>query len=108
MATSLGWCRCLPTSSTTPPNTTVRDGVIWLTASRQDDRVVVSIRDNGPGIPQHMLKDIFELFHQVDDTVSRSHGGLGIGLTLVKQLVELHGGTVEALSEGPGKGSEFR
>lgn len=84
-----------------------RNGVIWATASRRGDKALVSIRDNGPGIPQHMLSDIFEMFRQVDGTLSRSHGGLGIGLTLVKQLVELHGGTVEARSEGPGKGSEF-
>src|SRR5262249_28675129 len=66
-----------------------------------------SVRDNGPGIPQHMLTEVFELFRQVDSTFTRSVGGLGIGLTLVKRLVEEHGGTVEARSEGPGKGSEF-
>jgi len=67
----------------------------------------VSIRDNGPGIPQHMLLHIFEMFRQVDEGSQRSFGGLGIGLSLVKQLVELHGGKVEARSEGPGSGSEF-
>lgn len=86
---------------------TSRNGVIWVTVITQNGSVVASIRDNGPGIPQQMLKDIFEMFRQVDGTISRSHGGLGIGLTLVKQLVELHGGSVDAFSEGPGKGSDF-
>lgn len=86
---------------------TGRNGVIWASASRRGDMALVSIRDNGSGIPQHMLSDIFDMFRQVDGTLKRSHGGLGIGLTLVKQLVELHGGTVEARSEGPGMGSEF-
>jgi PAS domain S-box-containing protein len=84
-----------------------RNGVIWVAADRHNGRVSVSIRDNGPGIPQHMLSQIFEMFRQVDQGLERSFGGLGIGLSLVKQLVELHGGTVEARSEGPGKGSEF-
>ena len=81
--------------------------MIWATISRQGDEALASIRDNGPGIPQNMLSDIFEMFRQVDDSLTRTHGGMGIGLTLVKQLVELHGGTVEARSDGPGKGSEF-
>jgi signal transduction histidine kinase/ActR/RegA family two-component response regulator len=84
-----------------------RNGVIWIAADRQNGQAAVSIRDNGPGIPKHMLSQIFEMFRQVDQTSQRSYGGLGIGLSLVKQLVELHGGTVEARSEGPGSGSEF-
>ena len=84
-----------------------RNGVIWVAADRQNGQVAVSIRDNGPGIPKNMLSQIFEMFKQVDQTTERSFGGLGIGLSLVKQLVELHGGTVEARSEGPGMGSEF-
>ncbi|MDQ3330179.1 MAG: PAS domain S-box protein, partial [Planctomycetota bacterium] len=71
------------------------------------DRVAVSVADNGPGIPRPMLARIFEMFAQVDQTLNRAHGGLGIGLTLVKTLVELHGGTVEADSPGPGKGTTF-
>ncbi len=82
-------------------------GVIWVSVERDGPRVVVRVRDNGPGIPTHMLSQIFELFRQVDQTLDRAHGGLGIGLTLVKRLVELHGGTIEARSEGPGQGSEF-
>jgi signal transduction histidine kinase/ActR/RegA family two-component response regulator len=84
-----------------------RGAVIWATVSRIGGEALASIRDNGPGIPQHMLSDIFEMFRQVDGSLTRTNGGLGIGLTLVKQLVELHGGTVEARSDGPGKGSEF-
>jgi signal transduction histidine kinase/CheY-like chemotaxis protein len=67
----------------------------------------VTVRDNGLGIPQAELGRIFDLFAQVDQSLERSHGGLGIGLTLVKSLVELHGGHVHAYSEGPGHGSRF-
>ncbi|MDC0712141.1 response regulator [Stigmatella sp. ncwal1] len=70
-------------------------------------RTVVRIRDTGIGIPSHKLPDIFELFAQADESLERSRGGLGIGLTLVRNLVELHGGTIGATSDGPGRGSEF-
>ena len=83
------------------------DGLISVIASRDGEDAVIKIRDNGPGIPQHMLSRIFEMFQQADQALDRSYGGLGIGLTLVKRLVEMHGGTVEAHSDGPGKGSEF-
>jgi PAS domain S-box-containing protein len=82
-------------------------GRIWLTAERQRDEVLIRIRDSGIGIPTEMLPRIFDMFTQVDHSLERSEGGLGIGLTLVQRLVEMHGGTVEARSEGPGKGSEF-
>lgn len=82
-------------------------GRISVSAERQDDQVLVSVKDNGMGIPPDMLPRIFEMFTQVDQTLERSQGGLGIGLTLVKQFVEMHHGSVEALSEGPGRGSEF-
>ena len=68
---------------------------------------MLRIRDNGIGIAPEMLTRIFDLFVQVERRVERSQGGVGIGLTLVRKLVELHGGTVEAYSEGPGRGSEF-
>jgi CheY-like chemotaxis protein len=71
------------------------------------DQVQVQVRDNGPGIPADMLKTIFDLFTQVPGSLDRAPGGLGIGLTLVRTLVELHGGRVEARSEGMGHGSEF-
>jgi PAS domain S-box-containing protein len=90
-------------------------GRISLTVTKTDedsasgDRggVAIHIRDNGVGIPTDMLGQVFEMFTQVDRSLDRSQGGLGIGLTLVRRLVELHGGSVEAHSDGPGKGSEF-
>ncbi len=84
-----------------------RGGRIGLTAERQGGEVVVSVKDTGVGIPPDMLPKIFEMFTQVDRSLEKSQGGLGIGLTLVKQLVEMHGGSVEAKSDGHGRGSEF-
>ncbi len=82
-------------------------GFIEVAAALQGDKVVVRFKDTGIGIPSNKLESIFELFMQVDRTLERSQGGLGIGLSLVKKLVEMHGGSVEAFSEGPGHGSEF-
>jgi PAS domain S-box-containing protein len=82
-------------------------GRIWLSAERRGGEVVVSVRDTGIGIPAESLGNIFDMFSQVDRPIERSSGGLGIGLALVKGLVEMHGGTVAAASEGPGKGSTF-
>jgi PAS domain S-box-containing protein len=82
-------------------------GRIWLTAAGQPDRAVVKVRDTGVGIAPELLPRIFDLFTQAERTLDRSQGGLGVGLTLVKSLVELHGGTVIAHSGGPGQGSEF-
>lgn len=86
-------------------------GRISLTVEKSPDdadrKVDIRIRDNGVGIPADMLDQVFEMFTQVDRSLERSQGGLGIGLTLVRRLVELHGGTVESRSEGPGQGSEF-
>jgi PAS domain S-box-containing protein len=83
------------------------NGHIWLTARRENDQAVLKVRDNGIGIAPDMLQHVFDLFVQVDHTATRSQGGLGIGLTLVKNLVEMHKGTVEAHSAGLGQGSEF-
>ena len=82
-------------------------GVIGLSADTEGDQVTVRVTDRGIGIPTDHLPRIFEMFAQVDTTLERAHGGLGIGLSLAKGLVEMHGGTLEARSEGPGKGSEF-
>jgi two-component system, chemotaxis family, CheB/CheR fusion protein len=82
-------------------------GAIHLAAERHDNSVTVRVRDTGIGIPADMLSHIFEMFTQVDRSLERTHGGLGIGLTLAKRLVEMHGGTIEARSEGAGCGSEF-
>jgi signal transduction histidine kinase/ActR/RegA family two-component response regulator len=82
-------------------------GKITLTAQKRDGRAVISVRDSGEGIAPEMLARVFEMFTQAPPAAAQAKGGLGIGLTLVRQLVELHGGAVEAFSEGPGMGSEF-
>lgn len=84
-----------------------RGGLVEVRVEPCPGAVQVSIRDNGPGIPPEMLSDVFEMFRQVDGTLERAHGGLGIGLTLVKRIVEAHGGSVEARSKGQGTGAEF-
>lgn len=84
-----------------------RGGRISLTATRDGSEVVVSVKDTGIGIAAEQLPRIFEMFSQIDHSLEKSQGGLGIGLTLVRRLVEMHGGAVEARSEGPGRGSEF-
>jgi len=82
-------------------------GTITLKVERDDDEVVLRVRDTGIGIDPNMLPKVFELFVQVDNSSDRAAGGLGIGLTLVKRLVQMHGGEVLATSDGIGKGSEF-
>jgi CheY-like chemotaxis protein/two-component sensor histidine kinase len=86
---------------------TQEGGHVWLSAEKQASEVVVRVRDNGMGLAPEMLPHVFDLFAQAERTLARSEGGLGIGLALVKKLVEAHGGSVTAHSEGPGKGSEF-
>ena len=86
---------------------TERGGRVTLTAGAEGPEAVIVVRDTGIGIPADMLVKIFDMFVQIDTSLERSRQGLGIGLTLVKRLVELHGGRVEARSEGRGKGSEF-
>lgn len=82
-------------------------GQIRLTAQQEDSEVVLRVRDSGIGVSPELLPRIFDLFTQADRTLARSQGGLGIGLSLVQKLVELHGGTVAAHSAGLGQGSEF-
>lgn len=82
-------------------------GTIRLTVAGADGEVIVQVRDTGIGIEPELLPRVFDLFTQADSAKNRSQSGLGIGLALVKNLVELHGGTVEARSAGPGQGSEF-
>jgi CheY-like chemotaxis protein len=83
------------------------NGDISLTAATEGEEIVISVRDSGIGIEPEMLTKIFDMFMQVDRSFERSQGGLGIGLTLAQRLVELHGGRLEARSEGLGKGAEF-
>ena len=82
-------------------------GQILLSARRDGDDVIVRVRDTGIGIPPEKLEGVFDMFSQVDSALERSQGGLGIGLTIVKRLVDMHEGNVEARSAGVGKGSEF-
>ncbi len=86
---------------------TDQGGQIVVSAQQLDDAAVISVRDNGIGIPVDMLPRIFDMFLQVDSSLERAQGGLGIGLTLVKKLLDMHGGSISALSNGTRTGSEF-
>jgi signal transduction histidine kinase/CheY-like chemotaxis protein len=82
-------------------------GLIHLSAERSGHEVVISVKDSGVGIAPEILPHIFDMFAQAEPVLERSQGGLGIGLSLVKVLVDMHGGTIEARSDGLGRGSEF-
>ncbi len=82
-------------------------GTIKLSVTCEGEEAVIAVKDNGMGIPQDMLPKVFELFTQVDNNLERSQGGLGIGLALVRQLVEMHGGSINAKSAGLNQGSTF-
>ena len=86
---------------------TERGGEISLSVRREKNEAVIQVRDNGVGIPPDMLSRVFDMFVQAQGSSHHSQGGLGIGLTLVKRLVELHGGTIACQSAGLGTGSEF-
>jgi len=86
---------------------TPEGGVIQVEATQSEGQAILKVRDNGCGIAAEMIDSIFDMFVQSDDTLDRSEGGMGVGLTLVKSLVELHGGSVKAISAGKGAGSEF-
>src|SRR5262249_56799315 len=82
-------------------------GRVTVGAGVEGDEVVIRVRDTGVGLAPEVIPRIFDLFAQVETSLDRAQGGLGIGLTLVRRLVELHGGRVAAHSEGPGLGSTF-
>jgi PAS domain S-box-containing protein len=86
---------------------TPEGGRIGLTAEREGDAVVVTVTDSGRGIPEDKLASIFDLFTQLDSSLDRPHGGLGVGLSLARRIVEMHGGWIEARSGGEGRGSQF-
>jgi signal transduction histidine kinase len=82
-------------------------GTVTVSLEQEGDEAVFRVRDTGIGIPADMLDKVFEMFTQVDSGLDRAHGGLGIGLTLVREIVNLHQGTIRVSSDGPGCGSEF-
>lgn len=82
-------------------------GAIFVTLTERYDQVILSVRDTGRGIAPELLPHVFDVFRQAEQSLDRTAGGLGLGLALVKLLTELHGGSVEAASEGPGHGAEF-
>lgn len=86
---------------------TPRDGCVRITLERRTSHVHIGVSDTGQGISPEFLPYMFDLFRQGDSSITRSHGGLGLGLAIVRHLVEMHGGTVEAHSEGEGKGATF-
>jgi CheY-like chemotaxis protein len=86
---------------------TPEGGRIALTAETIGGKVRIRVADNGIGISAEMLDKVFELFHRVDEAIELSQSGLGVGLSLAKQLAELHGGSISASSEGPGLGAMF-
>ena len=86
---------------------TQRGGKIWANAQREDGEVVISVRDNGVGIDPTVIGEMFDLFAQGQRSIARSEGGLGLGLTISRTLVEMHGGRISARSAGDGHGSEF-
>jgi CheY-like chemotaxis protein len=87
---------------------TARGGHVQLRLERVDASIYVVVSDDGQGIDAAFLPHIFERFRQADSRFSREHGGLGLGLAIVRELIELHGGTVSASSDGPGRGATFR
>lgn len=87
---------------------TPQEGKIWLSAEQAGEEVIIAIKDDGIGIPTEMQDRLFEMFNQIDRPLEQGHKGLGIGLTLVKRLVEMHGGMIEVRSEGTNRGSEFK
>jgi hypothetical protein len=86
---------------------TEQGGEIRVTVAREPNHVRIDVSNNGGGIEPGFLPFIFDRFRQADSSTTRSHGGLGLGLAIVRHLVESHGGTVAATSDGPGRGARF-
>jgi PAS domain S-box-containing protein len=84
-----------------------KGGIVWVAASKQDESFQLAVKDSGKGISEEFLPKVFDRFSQADATTTRRHGGLGIGLAIAKQLVQIQGGSIEAFSEGEGKGATF-
>jgi CheY-like chemotaxis protein len=87
---------------------TPKEGRVQLRLARVNSHVEIVVSDTGIGIPPEFLPHVFERFRQADSRFSRQHGGLGLGLAIARDLVQLHGGTIQAFSEGPGRGATFR
>ena len=100
-------CQVISNLLTNAAKYTEREGRIEIVASRTGDEIVVRVRDNGMGIPPDLLPTLFDRFVQSKRTLDRSEGGLGLGLSIVRSLVALHGGTVAVSSDGVGRGSKF-
>jgi signal transduction histidine kinase/CheY-like chemotaxis protein len=100
-------CQVLANLLHNAANYTEAGGTVQISGVREIDMAVVRVRDNGIGLEPELIPHIFDLFVQADRSTARTYGGLGIGLALSRQLVEMHGGTIVASSEGPGRGSEF-
>jgi signal transduction histidine kinase/ActR/RegA family two-component response regulator len=86
---------------------TPKKGQVFVTTLREGNQAVIKVRDTGIGIPEELIGRVFELFTQVDSHLKHAQGGIGVGLAIVRRLVEMHGGRIDATSEGPGKGAEF-
>jgi K+-sensing histidine kinase KdpD len=87
---------------------TAPGGEIVVVVGHADDHAIITVRDNGVGIAPESMPQVFEMFFQANPSLDRRAGGLGIGLSVAKRMVELHGGSIEGYSEGLGRGSEFR
>jgi signal transduction histidine kinase len=100
-------CQVFSNLLTNAAKYTKQGGSVAISAAREGDQVVIRVRDTGMGIPPELMPHLFDLFVQGRRTIDRAEGGLGLGLSIVRSLVELHGGTVRVHSEGPQRGSEF-
>jgi signal transduction histidine kinase len=100
-------CQVISNLLTNAAKYTKHGGVITISAAREGDELAIRVRDTGVGIPPELMPHLFDLFVQGRRTLDRAEGGLGLGLSIVRSLVELHGGTVRVHSEGPQRGSEF-